>query len=170
MNSIPEIRSSLSWVAAIVSVVGITAICMRVFETDEGRAKSAKGKRAKELRSLAKKISGYAQEIHQRYPTGDVAVSVRATSKTSRRSYQGAPSALDWPESSGGPPEGVFETESVRSLRQPRLTSRFNCRNASPALLSLKCALWISAASFSTVCSMQRRSPMANQSPLDNRL
>jgi hypothetical protein len=50
---------------------------MRVFETDEARAKSAKGERGKDLRSLAKKISGYDQEIHQRYPTGVVAVSVR---------------------------------------------------------------------------------------------
>ena len=77
MNSIPDIRSSISWVAAIVSVVGITAVCMRVFETDEARAKSAERKRGKELRSLANKISGYAQEVHQRYPTGDVVVSVR---------------------------------------------------------------------------------------------
>jgi len=77
MNSIPEIRSSISWVAAIVSVVGIAAVCMRVFETDEARAKSAERKHGKELRSLANKISGYAQEVHQRYPTGDVVVSVR---------------------------------------------------------------------------------------------
>jgi DNA-binding transcriptional regulator YhcF (GntR family) len=50
---------------------------MRVFETDEARAKSAERRRGKELRSLADKISGYAQEVHQRYPTGDVVVSVR---------------------------------------------------------------------------------------------
>jgi hypothetical protein len=77
MNSIPDMRSSISWVAAIVSVVGITAVCMRVFETDEARAKSAERKRGKELRSLANKISGYARAVHQRYPTGDVVVSVR---------------------------------------------------------------------------------------------
>ena len=77
MYSIPDIRSSISWVAAIVSLVGITAVVMRVFETDEARAKSAERKRGKELRSLANKISGYAQEVHQRYPTGDVVVSVR---------------------------------------------------------------------------------------------
>ena len=75
--SIPDIRSSISWVAAIVSLVGITAVVMRVFETDEARAKSAKDERGKDLRSLAKKISGYDQEIHQRHPTGVVAVSVR---------------------------------------------------------------------------------------------
>ena len=46
-------------------------------ETDETRTKSAERKRGKELCSLANKISGYAQEVHQRYPTGDVVVSVR---------------------------------------------------------------------------------------------
>ena len=50
---------------------------MRVFETDEARAKSAEHKRGKELRSMANKISEYARGVHQRYPTGDVVVSVR---------------------------------------------------------------------------------------------
>jgi hypothetical protein len=39
-------------------------------------AKSAECTRGKELRSLADKISEYAQAVHQRYP-GDVVVSVR---------------------------------------------------------------------------------------------
>ncbi len=77
MNSIPDVRSSIPWIAAIVSAVGIAAICMRVFETDEARAKSAEHKRGKELRSMANKISEYARGVHQRYPTGDVVVSVR---------------------------------------------------------------------------------------------
>jgi hypothetical protein len=46
-------------------------------ETDEARAKSAERRRGKELRALADKISEYAQGVHQRYPTGDVVVSVR---------------------------------------------------------------------------------------------
>ncbi|HZW96386.1 MAG TPA: hypothetical protein VFF64_25805 [Candidatus Eremiobacteraceae bacterium] len=75
MNSIPDVRSSIPWIAAIVSAVGIAAICMRAFETDEARAKSAEHKRGKELRSLADKISEYAQGVHQRYPSGDVVVS-----------------------------------------------------------------------------------------------
>jgi hypothetical protein len=77
MNSISDVRSSIPWVAAIVSAVGIAAICMRVFETDEARAKSAEHKRGKELRSLADKISEYARGVHQRYPSGNVVVSVR---------------------------------------------------------------------------------------------
>ena len=77
MNSIPDVRSSILWIAATVFAVGIVAICIRVFETDEARAKSAERRRGKELRSLADKISEYAQGVHQRYPTGDVVVSVR---------------------------------------------------------------------------------------------
>lgn len=77
MNSILDFRSLILWIAATVSAVGIATICMRVFETDEARAKSAERRREKELRSLADKISEYAQGVHQRYPTGDVVVNVR---------------------------------------------------------------------------------------------
>src|ERR1700733_3527930 len=95
MNSIPDIRPSISWVAAIVSVVGITAVCMRVFDTDEARAKSAERKRGKEQRSLANKISGYAQEVHQRYPTGDVVVSVRDLAEQLRKRPDAVAKALN---------------------------------------------------------------------------
>jgi hypothetical protein len=77
MNSIPDMRSSIPWIAALVSTVGIAAIFMRVFETDEARSKCAERRRGKELRSLADKISEYALGVHQRYPSGDVVVSVR---------------------------------------------------------------------------------------------
>jgi len=77
MHTLPDVRSSAPWVALIVSALGIAAVCMHVFETDEARAHSAERKRQKDLRSLADKISGYGQGIHQRYPTGDVVVSVR---------------------------------------------------------------------------------------------
>ena len=77
MRSLPAIRSSIPWFALVVSAVGITAIVMRVFDTDEARAKRAEGKKQKDLRSLADKISGYGQGVHKRYPTGDVVVSVR---------------------------------------------------------------------------------------------
>jgi hypothetical protein len=77
MNSIPDVRSSVPWVALIVSAVGIAAVCMRVFETDEARAKSAERRRGRETRSLADKISEYAQGVHQVYPSGDVVVSVQ---------------------------------------------------------------------------------------------
>jgi DNA-binding transcriptional regulator YhcF (GntR family) len=50
---------------------------MRVFQSDEARAESAERRRGKKLRSLADKISEYAEGVHQRYPTGDVVVTVR---------------------------------------------------------------------------------------------
>lgn len=77
MNSIPDMRSSVPWIAAIVSTIGVAAICMRFFETAEARTESADRRQRKELRSLADKISRYARGIHLRYPSGDVVVSVR---------------------------------------------------------------------------------------------
>jgi hypothetical protein len=76
MRSLPAIRASIPRFALIVSAV-ITAIGMRIFESDDARDKRADGKRQKDLRSMADKISGYGQGVHKRYPTGDVVVSVR---------------------------------------------------------------------------------------------
>jgi hypothetical protein len=72
MQSFPDILSSVplrSWVALIISVLGIAAICLRVLETDGVRAKRAERNKKKELRLLAERISSYG------YPTGDVIVS-----------------------------------------------------------------------------------------------
>ena len=77
MHTAPTIRSSIPWFGLITAAVGITVIGMRVFETEEARAKRAERKRQKDLRLLADKISGYGQGVHKRYPTGDVVVSVR---------------------------------------------------------------------------------------------
>jgi hypothetical protein len=76
MHTAPTIRSSIPWFGLITAAVGITVIGMRVFETEEARAKRAERKRQKDLRLLADKISGYGQGVHKRYPTGDVVVSV----------------------------------------------------------------------------------------------
>jgi hypothetical protein len=72
MQSFPDILSSVplrSWVALIISVLGIAAICLRVLESDGVRAKRAERNKKKELRLLAERISSYG------YPTGDVIVS-----------------------------------------------------------------------------------------------
>ncbi len=55
------------WVALIVSVLGIAAICLRALETDEVRAKRTERNKKKELRSLAERISSYGHTVHQRY-------------------------------------------------------------------------------------------------------
>ena len=73
------------WVALIISVLGIAAICLRVLESEENRAKRAERIKQKELRSLAEKISSYGHTIHQRYPTGDVIVSERDLAEQLRK-------------------------------------------------------------------------------------
>jgi hypothetical protein len=65
----------------------------------------------------------------------------RATSKTSRCNYRALYLLFNWSDNSGGPAEGVFETECVRLLRQPRLTSRFNCCNAFRSAIAQVCTL-----------------------------
>jgi hypothetical protein len=78
MNFLTSVSSSMPlhwWVAMIISALGITAICLRVFETEDSRTKRAGRNKKKELRSLAEKISSYGHTVHQRYPTGDVIVS-----------------------------------------------------------------------------------------------
>jgi hypothetical protein len=63
--------------------------------TGEARARSAEGKRRKELRLLADKISGYGQGIHQRYPTGDVVVSERDLAEQLRKPHHAVATALN---------------------------------------------------------------------------
>jgi hypothetical protein len=80
MHSFADIFSSVPlywWAALIILALGIAAICLRVLESDEVRAKRAERNKKKELRSLAERISSYSQGIHQRYPTGEVIVSER---------------------------------------------------------------------------------------------
>jgi hypothetical protein len=78
MNFLTSISSSMPlhwWVALIISVLGIAAICLRAFETEDSRTRRAEQTKKKELRSLAEKISSYGRTVHQRYPSGDVIVS-----------------------------------------------------------------------------------------------
>jgi hypothetical protein len=59
MHSLPDILSSVPlhwWVALIISVLGIAAICIRAFETEEARVRRAERNKKKELRSMAQRI------------------------------------------------------------------------------------------------------------------
>jgi hypothetical protein len=88
MQSFPDILSSVPlrwWIVLIVPLLGIAAICIRAFETEEARAKRAERNKKKELRSLAERISSYGQTVHQRYPTGDVIVSERDLAQEFRK-------------------------------------------------------------------------------------
>ena len=82
------------WVALIISVLGIAAICIRTFETPEARARRAARNKKKELRSLAERISSFGQTVHQRYPTGDVIVSELDLAEELRKRPEAVATAL----------------------------------------------------------------------------
>jgi hypothetical protein len=98
MHSFRDVLSSvpLYWsVAVVISVLGIAAICLRIFETDGVRAKRAERSKKKELRSLAERISSYGHTVHQRYPTGDVIVSERDLAAQLRKRPDSVATALN---------------------------------------------------------------------------
>jgi hypothetical protein len=79
MNFFVSLVSSIPlqwWTALIACALGITAMCVWSLESDASRSKRVNQKTKKELRTLANKISSYAQNVHQRFPNGDVIVSV----------------------------------------------------------------------------------------------
>jgi hypothetical protein len=83
------------WVALIISALGIAAICLRAFETEDSRASRAERNKKKELRSLAERILSYGQGIHQRYPSGNVIVSERDLAEELRKRPDAVITALD---------------------------------------------------------------------------
>ena len=98
MNFFTSVFSSMPlrwWVALIISVLGIAAICIRAFETEEARVRRAERNKKKELRSLAERISSYGQGIHQRYPSGDVIVSERDLAEELRKRPDAVITALN---------------------------------------------------------------------------
>jgi hypothetical protein len=98
MQFLSDMVSSLplySWVALVISALGIAAVCMRALETGEARAKSAERNKMKEMRSLAARICSYGQTVHQRYPTGDVVVSERDLAEQLRKPHNAVATALN---------------------------------------------------------------------------
>ena len=61
--------------AAIACAIGIAAVGRGLIETEQAKGERAESKRKKELRGLADRISSYARNVHERYPTGEVVVS-----------------------------------------------------------------------------------------------
>jgi hypothetical protein len=74
-----------AFILPFISALGVAAICVRAFETEEARAKPAERNKKKELRSLAERISSYGHTVHQRYPSGDVIVSERDLAEELRK-------------------------------------------------------------------------------------
>jgi hypothetical protein len=88
MNFLISVFSSIPvlwWVALIISILGIAALCLRALESDGVRAKRAGRNKKKELRSMAQRISSYGHTVHQRNPTGDVIVSERDLAEEFRK-------------------------------------------------------------------------------------
>jgi hypothetical protein len=91
-----------SWIAShwrtsavIVGAVGIAATCRWCLETDEARAQRGERNRKKELRRLADRISTYGCNVHQRFPTGDVVVSVPDLAEQLRKRPEAIATALN---------------------------------------------------------------------------
>ena len=88
MNFLSGVLSSLllrRWIILVASGFGIAATCVRVFETEKSRSKRTELKKQKELRALTNKISVYARDVHQRFPTGDVVVNERDLAEQLRK-------------------------------------------------------------------------------------
>lgn len=62
-------------VAVLASAATVVAVSIRALESEESKAKRLELKRQKEVRALTGRISAYARNIHQQFPTGDVVVS-----------------------------------------------------------------------------------------------
>ena len=99
MNPIARISTwiTLQWKtsAGIACAIGIAATSRWCLETDEARIQRTQRQREKELRALADSISAYGRKVHQRYPTGDVVVSVHDLAGQLRKQPDAVATALD---------------------------------------------------------------------------
>jgi hypothetical protein len=77
--------SPLVMAAVLASALGVVAVSIRRFESEESKAQRLQLKRQKQLRALANMISHYGRTIHQRFPTGDVVVSERDLAEELRK-------------------------------------------------------------------------------------
>src|SRR5215467_5031394 len=97
MQSFKSILSSVStlWFVLLASAVGITALSVRAFESEESKARRAELKRQKELRLLAERISLYGKTVHRQFPTGDVVLSESDLAEQLRRRPEAVVTALN---------------------------------------------------------------------------
>jgi len=84
------------WIVLFVTAVGLAAICRRLVETEKSRTKRAARQKEKELRALTERISVYARDVHQRFPTGDVVVSERDLAVQLRKRPEAVVTALNF--------------------------------------------------------------------------
>jgi hypothetical protein len=73
------------WVVSFFGLLGASAVCSRAFESEASRSKRILRQKERELQSVTEKISSYAQEVHRRFPTGDVVISERDLAEQLRK-------------------------------------------------------------------------------------
>jgi len=101
MNTFTRLSSwiVLHWqTSAVVTCAGVaTGVALaakRYLEPNSAEVQRAERKREKELRTLARKISSYARNVHKCYPTGDVVVSQVDLAMRLRKSPEAVATAL----------------------------------------------------------------------------
>lgn len=87
--------SPLALAAVVTSAIGVVAVSIRAFESDDAKTKRLELKRQKEVRALTQRISTYARSVHERFPTGDVVVSERDLAEQLRKRTDVVISALN---------------------------------------------------------------------------
>jgi hypothetical protein len=80
--------------AVIASGLAVACIYRISTETEEQRAQRAKQKRENELSRVAKQISNYARDLHQRYPDGEIVISDDDLSRQLHKSHELVATAL----------------------------------------------------------------------------
>ena len=100
MNTLTRLSSwiVLHWrTSAVITCAGVAAggalVAKRYLENAAG-VQRADLKKEKDLRTLARKISSYARNVHKRYPTGDVVVSQVDLAMQLRKSPDAVAAAL----------------------------------------------------------------------------
>ena len=72
--------------AATVFVLGCAGVIFfRYFETEERRAQRIRRKMEREVKAVATRISAYGQNVHKRFPSGDVVVGERDLAEQLRK-------------------------------------------------------------------------------------
>lgn len=82
---LPSTISPLILLAILGSALGVVALSIRAFESEETKAKRIELKRQKDLRAITERISAYARSVHKQFPTGDVVVSERDLAEQLRK-------------------------------------------------------------------------------------
>jgi hypothetical protein len=81
--------------AVFAATLGIVVVIIRVLESEEKKRRRSEVKREREVRVLTERISAYARNVHQQFPTGDVVVSERDLAEQLRKQTDMVVTALN---------------------------------------------------------------------------